>query len=115
MKLALFDIDGTLMTDGGASRAAFAAALREVYGYDGDLGRYDFSGRTDPQIAEMVLTDAGLTGPDIFERIDDLWRHYVGGLARKVTPQRVRVLPGIGELLRVLATRTDVTLALLTG
>src|SRR3954464_9311318 len=61
MKLVLFDIDGTLITDGGASRSAFAAALRDVYGYDGDLARYDFSGRTDPQITHMVLSDAGLS------------------------------------------------------
>jgi phosphoglycolate phosphatase len=115
MKLVLFDIDGTLITDGGAARAAFGTALRDVYGYDGDLGRYDFSGRTDPQIAEMVLTDAGLTRDDIAQRIDDLWCHYVDGLARNATPRRVRVLPGISELLRVLAAREDVMLALLTG
>jgi hydroxymethylpyrimidine pyrophosphatase-like HAD family hydrolase len=28
MKLVLFDIDGTLITDGGAARAAYASALR---------------------------------------------------------------------------------------
>ncbi|MGZ7040668.1 MAG: HAD family hydrolase [Thermoanaerobaculia bacterium] len=115
MKLVLFDIDGTLITDGGASRAAFASALHDVYGYDGDLGRYDFSGCTDPQITEMVLSDAGLSREDIAQRIEPLWKHYIDGLARNATPQRVRVLPGIHELLRVLGTRTDVTLALLTG
>jgi phosphoglycolate phosphatase-like HAD superfamily hydrolase len=115
MKLVLFDIDGTLITDGGASRAAFAAALRDVYGYDGDLARYDFSGRTDPQITHMVLSDAGLSREDIERRIDDLWELYIEGLTRNATPERVRVLPGIHELLRALGTRSDVTLALLTG
>src|SRR5206468_3079987 len=52
-RLVLFDIDGTLISDGGASRDAFAAALLEVYGYQQQLRRYDFSGRTDPQIAHM--------------------------------------------------------------
>ena len=30
-KLVLFDIDGTLISDGGASREAFTEALAEVY------------------------------------------------------------------------------------
>ena len=59
-KLVLFDIDGTLISDGGASREAFAEALAEVYGFRGDVRRYDFSGRTDPQIARMILRDDGL-------------------------------------------------------
>jgi beta-phosphoglucomutase-like phosphatase (HAD superfamily) len=58
-RLVLFDIDGTILTDRGASRSAFAGALEHVFGYAGDLSRYDFSGRTDPQIAHMVLRDAG--------------------------------------------------------
>src|SRR6185503_8375554 len=33
MKLVLFDIDGTLLTDCGASRDAFGDALRAVYDY----------------------------------------------------------------------------------
>ena len=115
MRLVLFDIDGTLFSDGGAARAAYEVALREVYGYEGDLTRYDFSGRTDPQITEMVLTDAGLTPDQIQRHIDSLWERYLGRLARNATRDRVRVLPGIRELLNILADRTDITLGLLTG
>ena len=115
MKLVLFDIDGTLITDGGAARAAYATALREVYGYEGDLGRYDFSGRTDPQITEMVLTDAGLTHEQIEAHIAPLWRHYLAGLERNATRERVQVLAGIRELLADLESRADVILGLLTG
>jgi phosphoglycolate phosphatase len=115
MRLVLFDIDGTLLTDRGASREAFGGALQAVYGYDGDLGRYDFSGRTDPQITYMVLGDAGLSREQIAAKMDELWEHYLAGLARNATPERVRVLPGIDRLLRALAAREDVMLALLTG
>ena len=115
MKLVLFDIDGTLITDGGAARAAYTKALRDVYGYRGDLARYDFSGRTDPQITEMVLTDAGFGHEGIEERIGDLWVRYLAGLQRSATRDRVRVLPGIADLLEVLESRTDVLLGLLTG
>lgn len=115
MRLVLFDIDGTLLTDRGASREAFGVALREVYAYDGDLGRYDFSGRTDPQIARMVLADAGWDHAAIDARIGRLWEIYLAGLARNAAGDRVKVLPGIPPLLDALSGRRDVVLALLTG
>lgn len=114
-RLVLFDIDGTLITDGGTSRSAFADALRIVYGYDGDLRRYDFSGRTDPQITMMVLRDAGWSEADVAARFDELWPAYLDGLARNATSERVRALPGIPALVHALHEHGDVTLALLTG
>lgn len=115
MRLVLFDIDGTLVSDHGASRGAFKDALQAVYGYDRDLSVYDFSGRTDPQIAFMVLRDAGFTDDTIAAKIETLWEVYLANLARNATPGRVKVLPGMIELVQALAGRDDVTLALLTG
>ncbi|MCU1246347.1 MAG: phosphoglycolate phosphatase [Acidobacteria bacterium] len=116
-RLVLFDIDGTLIRDGGASRAAFGEALRGVYAYDGDLARYDFSGRTDPQIATMVLRDAGVADAEIEGRMAELWEVYLTALARNAAaaPERVRALPGMVPLLEALAVRDEVMLALLTG
>jgi phosphoglycolate phosphatase len=114
MPLALFDIDGTLVSVGRAARDAFGEGLVSVYGYRGDLDRYDFSGRTDPQIATMVLRDFGLTPDAIEAGLPALWQHYLGALARYV-PGRARVLPGIRELVEALAADERVVLALLTG
>src|SRR5687768_15151393 len=115
-RLVLFDIDGTLITDGGASRDAFAATLNEVYGYPGEeVNRYDFSGRTDPQIAFMVLRDAGFSDEEIESKLPAMWRGYVEKLERNATPQRVRALPGIIPLLKTLSTMEHITLGLLTG
>lgn len=114
-RLVLFDIDGTLVRDGGVSREAFTAALRRVYDYDGDLTRYDFSGRTDPQIAHMILRDFGLSERAIESRFDALWSDYLDGLARGASADRIRALPGVRPLLDALRTRDDVVLALLTG
>lgn len=114
-RLVLFDIDGTLVTDGGASRSAFADALQAVYGYTGDLGRFDFSGRTDPQIAFMVLRDAGFADTAIEASLDKLWGAYLAGLERNATNRRVRILPGMAALVEKLARETSVLLALLTG
>ncbi|HYU26862.1 MAG TPA: haloacid dehalogenase-like hydrolase [Thermoanaerobaculia bacterium] len=114
MRLALFDIDGTLISDGGAARAAYAAALEAMYGYRGDLRRYDFSGRTDPQITHMVLRDFGLAAEEIDASMDALWSVYLDHLATNV-PGRVRALRGVLDLLDALAADARVTLALLTG
>jgi phosphoglycolate phosphatase-like HAD superfamily hydrolase len=115
MKLVLFDIDGTLLTDRGASRDAFRSALEAVYSYAGDLDRYDFSGRTDPQIARMVLSDQGFSDAAIDAGLARLWELYLAGLSSNVTPERVQALPGIRELVAALAGHDDVVLALLTG
>ena len=114
-RLVLFDIDGTILTDRGASRSAFADALERVFGYAGDLARYDFSGRTDPQIAHMVLGDAGHEKHDIDAALPRLWEIYLDGLARNATSERVHVMAGIRELLAELETHEEVVLALLTG
>jgi phosphoglycolate phosphatase len=113
-KLVLFDIDGTLITDGGVSREAFGAALFEVFQYRGDLLPYEFSGRTDPQIAHMVLRDAGWSEEDIDGRMPRLWDKYIGDL-EKHERGRVRELPGVRSLLDTLRAESRVTLALLTG
>jgi phosphoglycolate phosphatase len=114
-RLVLFDIDGTLVTDGGASRDAFSVALGTVYGYRGDVSRYDFSGRTDPYIAHMVLRDEGFSDEDIAARLPALWHAYLAGLERNATTARVRPLPGIAALLEALRKMSNITTALLTG
>ena len=72
-RLILFDIDGTLLTAGGAPRRAFRRALIEHFGTDGDEARTDYSGKTDPQIVYEIMGGAGfdvdtnavtIVGPD---------------------------------------------------
>src|SRR5712692_9979471 len=113
-RLVLFDIDGTLISDGGASRDAFAAAMLEIYDFCGDLRRYDFSGRTDPQIAHMVLRDAGWSEHNIDARIATLWDRYVDGL-KPHEQSRVRELPGVRALLDVRRSEARETRGRLTA
>ena len=114
-RLVLFDIDGTLIRDHGASRDAFAGALSSVYGYAGDLTVYDFSGRTDPQITFMVLRDGGFSDEAIEGGLSALWEAYLEGLELRATEQTVRVLDGVADVLDRLHGRPDVVLGLLTG
>jgi phosphoglycolate phosphatase len=114
LKLVLFDIDGTLITDGGAARESFGVALDATYGYRGDLRRYDFSGRTDPQIARMVLRDADFSDAQIDARMPQMWERYIAELETNADG-RVRELPGMRAILDALRERSDVIVALLTG
>lgn len=118
-RLVLFDIDGTLLSAGRAARESVLAAMEAVYGWRADPdapreGRYDFSGKTDPQIVrELVGEHVGAE-----RREADLPRaltRYLEELRRRLTPEAVVPKPGIAELLRRLAAQPRVTLALLTG
>jgi phosphoglycolate phosphatase-like HAD superfamily hydrolase len=118
-RLVLFDIDGTLLSAGAAARDSILRALEAAYGWSArdehwDRGRWDFSGKTDPQIIrELLLQDVGSERCE--ERLSEAVRIYLGELERRLTPGTVVPKPGIPELLQRLAADPKVTLGLLTG
>ena len=118
-RLVLFDIDGTLLSAGRVARDSFLRALETAFGWQAtsehqDRGKYDFSGKTDPQIVrELVLEDVGR------ERFDsglaDALRLYLEELERGLIPGTIVPKPGISTLLARLEAEERVTLGLLTG
>ena len=56
-RLVLFDIDGTLITDGGAARYAFKIAIEETHGYRGDLAVQGAGGN--PPARNQLVTGVG--------------------------------------------------------
>ena len=115
-RLFLFDIDGTLVNVGGAGRTALARALEEVYGTTGAIDRYDFRGRTDPRIVFDLLGGAGWDESEISARLEACFAAYVRELEALLSDEtRVRVLPGVADLVRALSARNDTLVGLLTG
>src|SRR5947207_11841075 len=101
LRACLFDIDGTLVSTGGAGKAAMDAALLDEFGIRKPIVPGSMSGRTDRGIAS-----------DQFElhRIDDTpenWRRlieaYVRHLPRYLHERPGTVLPGIFDVLALLA------------
>lgn len=113
-RLLLFDIDGTLLS-GGPAKDAFHEGLLEVYGTAGPIGSWEFSGKTDPQIARELLREAGLDDARIEAGFPSLWSRYLSGLEARVPEAPFHSLAGVTELLAALEGAAWARLGLLTG
>jgi phosphoglycolate phosphatase-like HAD superfamily hydrolase len=118
--LLLFDIDGTLVS--GATEAHAAAlyeALRTVHGIGRPGGGVvvDPAGRTDGEIARLLLIGHGVPAAQIDDRAADVRIATCEAYARRCPDDLSHtVLPGIVELLDELAASpARPRLALLTG
>ena len=95
----LFDIDGTLITTGGAGAVAWRLAFEELYGIPADIGMFSDAGMTDPEVGRKTFS--AVIGHEPGPR--ELAR--VMAMRLKYLPQAVaeskgyRVLDGVEELL----------------
>jgi phosphoglycolate phosphatase len=117
--LLLFDIDGTLLAGAAeAHRIALHRALREIHGIDAEtLGKLiSPAGRTDGEIARVLLLEAGISARQIDERAEDVREACCAGYARLCPPDLSdKLVPGIRDLLGWLAGQPAVRLSLVTG
>ncbi len=113
MHVCLFDIDGTLVSSGGAGKAALEAALAEEFGLAPISARLELSGRTDRAICRDLFRHHDLA--DTPENWQRLIAAYVKHLPASLRRKPGRVLPGVAQLLDVLGRRDDVVVGLLTG
>jgi phosphoglycolate phosphatase-like HAD superfamily hydrolase len=111
--LILFDIDGTLLTSGGAGEHALRAGFEEEFGIRDDLRRIEISGRTDSGIALQMLKLHGIEVSA--ENLERFYGGYLRNLARELPARPGRLLPGIWEVLEALVRMPHVALGLLTG
>jgi phosphoglycolate phosphatase-like HAD superfamily hydrolase len=94
----LFDIDGTLVTTGGAGRRALERAFERFYGRPDACAHFPFDGMTDRAIARQGLTAIGVEPTEAV--IDDLLSRYVAVLedeVARVEAARYRVHAGMTE------------------
>ena len=116
--LLLFDIDGTLVRGAAVAHAeALHAAIRDVHHVDPVSSRLvDPAGRTDGEIARILLLDAGVSAERIDELADEVREQCCRAYCTLCPPDLSHtVVPGIPELLTWLAGEPGITLGLLTG
>jgi len=110
----LFDIDGTLLTTGGAGARSWRWAFDTLYGVPADIGRFSEDGMTDPDVARGTFR--GAIGREPTDReIARVLAAYLERLPQEVeTSDGYRVLPGAEHLLRRLCRR-GCLLGIVTG
>ncbi len=58
----LFDIDGTLISTGGAGGVSWREAFQELNGIPADIGEHTDAGMTDPEVARLTVSAAQAVG-----------------------------------------------------
>jgi len=97
--VALFDVDGCLISTGGAGAKAWRHAFERLHGIPADIGQFTEAGMTDPVVGR--LTFARITGRDPTEQeMGRLLGAYLDRLAIEVEQSAgYRVMPGVEALL----------------
>ncbi|HWL54935.1 MAG TPA: HAD family hydrolase [Chthoniobacteraceae bacterium] len=111
--LFLFDIDGTLISSGGAGEHALKLAIADLFGVENGLEGIEIAGRTDRFIARNVCQRFCVEPTP--ERLRELFERYFAHLAAELPRRNGRLLPGVAALLDALRSRPHVALTLLTG
>ncbi len=111
--LVLFDIDGTILTSGGAGERSLSMAVRDRFGVEENLSEIEIAGKTDTGIALRIFEKHGIeTSP---ENLASFFDCYLSHLALELPKSKGAILPGVMKLLQELKALPHVALALLTG
>ena len=116
MKIALFDIDGTILWSRGAGRRSMERALTGIFGTAGPAG-YRYDGKTDKQIVREAMVHEGFSSAEVDTRMDAVLDRYVAELAIELKGDHhgTALLPGVTALLDAVEQHDDIVLGLLTG
>jgi phosphoglycolate phosphatase-like HAD superfamily hydrolase len=110
----VFDIDGTLITTGGAGAMAWERAFRELFDVEGDIDRWTHPGMTDLEVGRVTFRDVLGRDPtprDMVRLMHRRLEHLPDAVAES---DGYRVLPGVRERLQSLS-RDGYLLGLVTG
>ena len=113
-RILLFDIDGTLVSTGGAGAVAWRRAFEDLYGIPADIGEFTDAGMTDPDVGAKTFAAVLHREPTPHELAQILQRRleYLPEAVAEST--KYRVLPGVPERLRQLS-RDGHLLGIITG
>ena len=95
----LFDIDGTLISTGGAGAESWKRAFDELYGIPADIGKFTDAGMTDPDVGRETFEAVLKRKPERkeFTRLMERRLHYLHGAVEE--SKGYKVFAGVEELL----------------
>lgn len=113
-RVLLFDIDGTLVSTGGAGAVAWKQAFQELHGIPADINEFTDAGMTDPDVGAKTF-EAVLHRRPTAHELAQLIQRRVEHLPEAVAASEgYKVLPGVTERLRQLS-RDGHLLGIITG
>jgi phosphoglycolate phosphatase-like HAD superfamily hydrolase len=103
IKAVLWDIDGTLLTTGGAGAIAWQRAFEELYKVEANIDEHTRAGMTDPEITEIIFDEVvGRKGtPEEHAEVVAKYLDYMPEAVAESTGYEVK--PGIAATLARLA------------
>ncbi|HVW45860.1 MAG TPA: HAD family hydrolase [Solirubrobacterales bacterium] len=103
IRAVLWDIDGTLLTTGGAGAVAWQRAFEELYGVEANIDEHTRAGMTDPEITEIIFAEV-IGRPGTAEERAAVVAKYLEYMPAAVAESPgYEVKPGIAEILPRLA------------
>jgi phosphoglycolate phosphatase len=102
-RVLLFDIDGTLVSTGGAGAAAWKRAFEDIHGIAADIGQYTDAGMPDPDVGAKTFEAVLHRSPTRHELAQLLQRRLEYMPETVAESEGYRVLPGVRERLRQLS------------
>jgi phosphoglycolate phosphatase len=113
-RILLFDIDGTLVSTGGAGAVAWKRAFEELHGIPADIGEFTDAGMTDPDVGARTFKAVLHRDPTPHE-LTQLIQRRLEHLPEAVAESKgYKVLPGVPERLRQLSHHGHL-LGIITG
>jgi phosphoglycolate phosphatase len=113
-RVLLFDIDGTLVSTGGAGAVAWRQAFEELHGIPADIGQFTDAGMTDPDVGALTF-EAVLGREPTPHELALLLQRRLERLPEAIAQSTgYKVLPGVPERLRELSHEGHL-LGLITG
>jgi phosphoglycolate phosphatase len=113
-RILLFDIDGTLVSTGGAGAVAWRRAFEELHGIPADIGQFTDAGMTDPDVGARTFEAVLGRKPSPHELAQVVQRRLEHLPEAVAESTGYKVLPGVPERLRQLS-RAGHLLGLITG
>lgn len=112
-KLFLFDLDGTLVSTGGAGLRALGRAFHELYGIENAYKKINPAGKTDPAIFREILR-IFFNREMSAQEFADISACYLKHLESEMK-SGVRALDGVHDFVNHIAHRADILVGLGTG